>query len=231
MAENGRLYDAEKVIEDFLEIMSAHRGEVNVTITTAQPLERDLLARLESSLKQSTLAGQGKTLIIQNKVNEAVLGGLIVDFGDKTIDLSVASRVNKLNASLQGSFSTFLRCNFTDLHFSFLPLLILLALVDSILQSQFKLYRNCGIEKLLETETVAAAFAEALCEYSAVFNLNLHFLASKKFEVTEIIFCLSHLFIKCHWQLWLVVQNVDRPIHSRKCPKRLAVIEVYNKYV
>lgn len=102
MADNGRLYESKKVIEDFLEIMSAHRGEVKVTITTAVALDRDLQARLESSLKQSELAGKGKTLIIQNKVNEAVLGGLIVDFGDKTVDLSVLSRVNKLNANLSG---------------------------------------------------------------------------------------------------------------------------------
>ena len=114
LADNGRLYDAEKVIDDFLEIMSAHRGEVKVTITTAQPLEKDLQKRLEDSLKQSALAGQGKTLIIQNKVNEAVLGGLIVDFGDKTVDLSVASRVNKLNATLQGIiFRLLLSLHFT----------------------------------------------------------------------------------------------------------------------
>ena len=31
------------------------------------------------------------------QINPAVLGGVVVDFGDKTIDLSVASRVNKLN--------------------------------------------------------------------------------------------------------------------------------------
>jgi F-type H+-transporting ATPase subunit O len=103
MADNGRLYEAEKVIDDFLEIMSAHRGEVKVTITTAVALEKDLQSRLEASLKLSELAGKGKTLIIQNKINEAVLGGLIVDFGDKTVDLSVKSRVNQLNASLQGS--------------------------------------------------------------------------------------------------------------------------------
>lgn len=106
LAENGRLYESEKVIADFLEIMSAHRGEVNVTITTAQPLEKDLQKRLEESLKGSALAGAGKTLLIVNKVNPAVLGGLVVDFGDKTVDLSVASRVNKLNAALQGASSS-----------------------------------------------------------------------------------------------------------------------------
>ena len=35
------------------------------------------------------------------QVNPAVLGGVVVDFGDKTIDLSVVSRVNKLNGLLQ----------------------------------------------------------------------------------------------------------------------------------
>lgn len=33
LAENGRLYDTEKVVEGFEQIMSAHRGELEVTIT------------------------------------------------------------------------------------------------------------------------------------------------------------------------------------------------------
>ncbi len=33
-----------------------------------------------------------------------MLGGLIVDFGEKTIDLTISSRVNKLNNLLQGPF-------------------------------------------------------------------------------------------------------------------------------
>lgn len=35
------------------------------------------------------------------QVNPSILGGIVVDFGDKSIDLSVASRVNKLNNLLQ----------------------------------------------------------------------------------------------------------------------------------
>lgn len=106
LAENGRLYEADKVIADFLEIMSAHRGEVKVTITTAAPLEPELQKRLEKALQGSVVASEGKSLIIENKVSEAVLGGLIVDFGDKTIDLSVASKVNKLNAQISRKFKT-----------------------------------------------------------------------------------------------------------------------------
>ena len=45
------------------------------------------------------------------QVNPAVLGGVVVDFGDKTIDLSVVSRVNKLNSLLQRAFCcTFQTC-------------------------------------------------------------------------------------------------------------------------
>jgi F-type H+-transporting ATPase subunit O len=88
--------------------MSAHRGEVKVTITTAQPLEKDLQKRLEEALKGSALAGSGKTLVIENKVQEGILGGLVVDFGDRTVDLSVASKVSKLNAQLAGSSIAYL---------------------------------------------------------------------------------------------------------------------------
>ncbi|BGP56226.1 hypothetical protein JCM8202_005771 [Rhodotorula sphaerocarpa] len=101
LAENGRLYETDKVVDGFLEIMQAHRGEVKVTITTAQPLEKDLQKRLEDALKQSQVAQSGKTLVFENKVNEGQLGGLVIDVGDKTIDLSVASRVSRLNQQLE----------------------------------------------------------------------------------------------------------------------------------
>jgi F-type H+-transporting ATPase subunit O len=104
LAENGRLYQSSKTIEDFLEIMTAHRGEVKVVITSAVPLEKDLQKRLEEALKSSQIASAGgKTLVFENRVNEALQGGFTVELGDRTIDLSVASKVNKLNAQLAES--------------------------------------------------------------------------------------------------------------------------------
>lgn len=106
LAENGRLYETDKVVDGFLEIMQAHRGEVKVVITTAQPLEKDLQKRLEDALKQSQMAQADgkKNLVFENRINEAALGGVIIDVGDKTIDLSVASRVSRLNQQLEGAF-------------------------------------------------------------------------------------------------------------------------------
>ncbi|PPQ98200.1 hypothetical protein CVT26_003452 [Gymnopilus dilepis] len=103
LAENGRLSETEGIIEAFNEFVSQYKGELTVTITSATPLPKDILNRLESTLKQSQTAQAAKTLKVENKVNNSILGGLIVDFGDKTIDLSVQSRVTKLNNILTQS--------------------------------------------------------------------------------------------------------------------------------
>jgi len=100
LSENGRLGETEGVIEDFSSLVSKYRGELEVVVTSATPLAKDTLSKLESTLKQSQTAQQAKTVKVTNKVNANVLGGIVVDFGDKTIDLSVQSRVTKLNALL-----------------------------------------------------------------------------------------------------------------------------------
>ena len=42
----------------------------------------------------------GYLVIVNKQVSESILGGLIVEIGDRTIDLSVQSRVSKLNQLL-----------------------------------------------------------------------------------------------------------------------------------
>ncbi|GLB37156.1 putative ATP synthase delta (OSCP) subunit [Lyophyllum shimeji] len=103
LSENGRLGETQGVIEGLNELVAQYRGELDVIVTSAFQLPKDVLSRLETSLKQSKAAQSAKVLKITNKVNPAILGGIIVDFGDKTIDLSVQSRVTKLNNALQQS--------------------------------------------------------------------------------------------------------------------------------
>ncbi|WFD36450.1 Glucosaminyl phosphatidylinositol (GlcN-PI) nositol acylation protein [Malassezia cuniculi] len=103
LAENHRLGFTEKVIEGFLELVSAHRGEVEIVVTSAKPLDKSITSRLESALKSSQFAKSdgAKSLKVSYKINESLLGGFQVDLGDRSVDLSVANRVNKLNALLR----------------------------------------------------------------------------------------------------------------------------------
>ena len=68
LSENGRLGETVGVIERFNELVAKHKGELNVTVTSAAPLSKDLLSRLEVTLKQSQTAQQAKSLKLTNKV-------------------------------------------------------------------------------------------------------------------------------------------------------------------
>jgi F-type H+-transporting ATPase subunit O len=73
LSENGRLGETRGVIEGFNELVAKHKGELNVTVTSAVPLGKDVLSRLEATLKQSQTAQQAKSLKLTNKVRCYVL--------------------------------------------------------------------------------------------------------------------------------------------------------------
>ncbi|OTA83609.1 hypothetical protein M434DRAFT_400660 [Hypoxylon sp. CO27-5] len=100
LAENNRLGILEGVCEKFGQIMSASRGEVELVVTSAQQLDNKTLSRLESAASKSPYVGQGKKLKVTNQVNPDIIGGLVVEIGDRTIDLSVSSKIAKMNKLL-----------------------------------------------------------------------------------------------------------------------------------
>ena len=98
MAENGRLPFTEKVAEDFQSLMMASRGEVPATITSAEPLTKEELADVKAALGK--MVKKGEKLNIDVKVNPEIIGGLIVDIGDKHIDLCIHTRIKKVEQML-----------------------------------------------------------------------------------------------------------------------------------
>ncbi|KAK1639506.1 ATP synthase F1 [Colletotrichum phormii] len=100
LAENNRLGLLPGITQKFAEIMSAARGEVELTVTSATQLDNKTLNRLENSIAKSSYVGQGKKLKVTNNVNPDIVGGLIVEIGDRTIDLSVSGKIAKLNKLL-----------------------------------------------------------------------------------------------------------------------------------
>ncbi|KAL4785177.1 ATP synthase delta subunit-domain-containing protein [Aspergillus varians] len=99
LAENNRLGLLGEVAEKFGVLMSAHHGEVELLITSAQELDNKTLNRLEKAVAKSEFS-QGKKLKVVSHVNPEIVGGLVVEIGGRTIDLSVASRIAKLNKAL-----------------------------------------------------------------------------------------------------------------------------------
>ncbi|KAG9257443.1 ATP synthase delta subunit-domain-containing protein [Emericellopsis atlantica] len=103
LAENNRLGLLGGVCEKFDTIVAAARGEVEMRVTSAQNLDNKTLSRLEAAVSKSSYVGAGKKLKVTNEVNPDIVGGLIVEVGDRTIDLSVSSRIAKMNKLLTDS--------------------------------------------------------------------------------------------------------------------------------
>uniref|UniRef100_A0A8C3SCD3 Oligomycin sensitivity conferral protein n=1 Tax=Chelydra serpentina TaxID=8475 RepID=A0A8C3SCD3_CHESE len=99
LAENGRLQQTPDVISAFGKIMSAHRGEVLCSITTANPLDQASLTELKTAL--SGFLAKGEVLKLETKTDPSILGGMIVSIGDKYADMSTKSKIQKLTKSMR----------------------------------------------------------------------------------------------------------------------------------
>ncbi|KAK2154700.1 hypothetical protein LSH36_260g05000 [Paralvinella palmiformis] len=91
LAENGRITQVNNVIKAFGKIMSAYRGEVSCTVITAKPLDSSSLKELQNALKG--FVKKGETLQLETQVDPSIIGGMIVNLGDKYVDMSIATKV------------------------------------------------------------------------------------------------------------------------------------------
>ncbi|CDR47082.1 CYFA0S28e00386g1_1 [Cyberlindnera fabianii] len=103
LAENNRLDLLPSVISQFKVLIDAHSGVVEAIVTSADSLDSKILKKIEAAVGKSKFVGSGKSLRLTNKVNPDIQGGLIVEVGDRTVDLSIASKIAKLNQALKES--------------------------------------------------------------------------------------------------------------------------------
>ena len=79
--------------------MRAHRKEIEVTITSAEALDAEDLSMVKDAL--TNFKKEGESFIISEKVDSSLLGGVIVQLGDKYVDLSTIKRIREIERILQ----------------------------------------------------------------------------------------------------------------------------------
>jgi F-type H+-transporting ATPase subunit delta len=98
LAQNGRLGQTGNVIHAFRSLAAAHRGETTAEVTSAHPLSDAQLDALRAKLK----ARIGRDVMVQTRVDPALLGGLTVKLGSQLIDSSLRTKLNTLAHAMKG---------------------------------------------------------------------------------------------------------------------------------
>jgi F-type H+-transporting ATPase subunit O len=68
LAENNRLSVLQGVTDKFAQLMSAARGEVELTVTSAAPIDARIVKQVETAVSKSQYVGAGKKLKVVTKV-------------------------------------------------------------------------------------------------------------------------------------------------------------------
>ena len=97
VARNRRLFAIPGIIRAFRDMAAKHRGEASAEVTSAHPLSEEQVASLRAALK----AKLGKDVSLEARVNQALLGGLIVKVGSRMIDTSLRTRLMNVKTQLK----------------------------------------------------------------------------------------------------------------------------------
>lgn len=92
MASKRRLFVLPQLVATFRALMAEHRGEVTAEVTAAKKLTKAQLDSLAKTLKGAI----GREINLNVKVDEDIIGGLIVKVGSKMIDTSIRSKLASL---------------------------------------------------------------------------------------------------------------------------------------
>lgn len=98
LIHNRRLNILESILSVFQREVAKRRGEIIVTVETAQDLTAGQVKDLQAALKKET----GADIVLNTKVEPSILGGMIVTVGSHMIDDSVARKLEKLKTSMTG---------------------------------------------------------------------------------------------------------------------------------
>jgi F-type H+-transporting ATPase subunit delta len=97
VVEKDRAILLPQIQQEFNRLVDEHRGEADGEAVSAVPLSAQQISALNAALNQRF----GVKVRLKTRVDENVLGGLVVRVGDKLIDGSAATRLEKIKEQLK----------------------------------------------------------------------------------------------------------------------------------
>lgn len=98
VAQNGRLFAVPTIISTYKDLAALARNEVSADVVSAAPLSDAQAKELAKVLKDKI----GKTVSLNKRVDESLIGGLIVKVGSQMIDTSLKTKLSAMKIAMKG---------------------------------------------------------------------------------------------------------------------------------
>jgi len=92
ITSKGREMYLPEIAKSFLELYDQEKGIVRGTLTSAHPMDAKLATEVQKALSEKT----GKTFIIDEQVDDKLIGGFTLKIGDDLFDGSVSGSLRRL---------------------------------------------------------------------------------------------------------------------------------------
>ncbi len=99
VTQKGRITSLPAIAESFKQMYYDKKNILEVTATTVQPLSESLRKKLVDKLQSVS----GKSVILHEKQDRSILGGIVLRYANTEIDSSVKTKLDKIKAQIDSA--------------------------------------------------------------------------------------------------------------------------------
>jgi ATP synthase F1 delta subunit len=96
LIEKGRMPEIFRIRREFEEPWKRENRRIDVTVTSAVELDPAVVSKIGEEIQRQT----GQEVDLASRVDEDILGGVVLQVGNKVLDASIRSRLEKLRKSV-----------------------------------------------------------------------------------------------------------------------------------
>ena len=96
LVEKGRMTEIFRIRREFEQMWKQENKRIDVTVTSAVELDPAVVAKVGEEIERQT----GQKVELASRVDDEILGGIVLQVGNMVLDASIRSRLEKLRKSV-----------------------------------------------------------------------------------------------------------------------------------
>lgn len=101
LSDKGRINAVQGIYDEFRSMYNKHMNILEVTVTTSEKMSDVIRQKLVDKLASVT----GKKIVLDEKIDRSLLGGIVVKYENTEIDSSVKGKLDKLKKQIDSTIA------------------------------------------------------------------------------------------------------------------------------